>query len=376
MNILARLKTSPWHMEVPTSEAMVVDLASDSFCGKRQNQIGCCELEMSMIEGRLVYLLGSPPEKSLDTVSRYHKCSLEYTARLKQIYDRRNPALAPSSSKLPLIGGAPLARSALLSLDLPSSDIFGRNRLHVALYYEAFDEYPKSVISLEMARHKDRLGLTPLHIASIQGHSQCVKLLLELDVEHNARDDCLLTPLHYAAGFGHEEVVSLLLERYRFRNDEESIYATDQNRKTPLDLATAGEHDKVVEMLRKPASDVASGTSTGWSSHLEAPQDFTLGMKTPPIGVPVPSNPLPPLSRYFQTFDDPGTLATVETNDDSEGVWYLQCIVDGCHMKNKPWSDGEGFLRHLNGAHNWTSNFLEPEDLKQYLVRWHRVPLP
>ncbi|KAK3376392.1 ankyrin repeat-containing domain protein [Lasiosphaeria ovina] len=312
MNILARLKTSPWPMEFPIVEAIGVEAATGFLPKnwKRESQIGGCELEMAVIEGQLVHLFGSPPEIPFHIVPQYLKCFLEYAAQLSKIYGKRNPTLAPSSSKLPLIGGATLARSALLSLDSPSSDIFGRNRLHVALYYEAFDEYPKSCISLEMARHKDRLGLTPLHIAAIQGHLQCVKLLLELDIEHNARDDCLLTPLHYAAGFGHSGVVSLLLERYRFRNDEGGIYATDQNRKTALDLATSGKHDEVVEMLRKPASDVTSGTRTGWSSHLEVPQGFTPGMKAPPIGVPVPSNrfPLPPLSLSFQTFDDPETL--------------------------------------------------------------------
>ena len=53
-------------------------------------------------------------------------------------------------------------------------------------------------------------GNTPLHVASIQGHLEVVKVLISNDGSVNEADNDGFTPLHLASG--HSEVVKLLVE--------------------------------------------------------------------------------------------------------------------------------------------------------------------
>jgi len=57
-------------------------------------------------------------------------------------------------------------------------------------------------------------GVTPLHTAAHEGHTEVVKLLLEknADVNVGCAYDSGLTPLHLAAFNGYTEVVKLLLD--------------------------------------------------------------------------------------------------------------------------------------------------------------------
>ena len=61
----------------------------------------------------------------------------------------------------------------------------------------------------------DGLGMTALTWASVRGHEDVVKILLELeDVNPNQADARYhRTPLSWAAGQGHKEIVKTLLER-------------------------------------------------------------------------------------------------------------------------------------------------------------------
>lgn len=54
-------------------------------------------------------------------------------------------------------------------------------------------------------------GRTALHLASAEGHVECVEFLLELcNVDHNIKDRWGNTPLDEATNFGHAPVIELL----------------------------------------------------------------------------------------------------------------------------------------------------------------------
>ena len=84
---------------------------------------------------------------------------------------------------------------------------------------------------------------TPLINASISGHDDVVKLLLDAGAEPNMTDTMATTPLHEAAGNGHIIVVKILLDA---RDDPNT---TDENGRTPLYRAAMWRQTDIVELL-------------------------------------------------------------------------------------------------------------------------------
>ncbi|TMW63557.1 hypothetical protein Poli38472_002498 [Pythium oligandrum] len=76
-------------------------------------------------------------------------------------------------------------------------------------------------------------GYTPLATACVEGHVHCVYALLNAGVDVNARDNKSYTPLHLATMHGKSEIVRMLLDN----PGVDAFARTDTKRQTALDIA-------------------------------------------------------------------------------------------------------------------------------------------
>lgn len=83
----------------------------------------------------------------------------------------------------------------------------------------------------------------PLHIAAVNGHKQCVKLLIELGSQVDERNTKGWTPLDCAAANGAYDVCQVLIDH------DAPIDAMDRSGTTPLQLACRGGFEDVVQLL-------------------------------------------------------------------------------------------------------------------------------
>lgn len=77
-------------------------------------------------------------------------------------------------------------------------------------------------------------GSTPLHLASDNGHAECVRALFAYGgegLDPNAKNTMRRTPLHLASIKGHDEIVKILLRNGATR------HLRDRNNKLALDYA-------------------------------------------------------------------------------------------------------------------------------------------
>ena len=101
---------------------------------------------------------------------------------------------------------------------------------------------------------KDIAGRTPLHWASMYGHLEIVKFLLEKGASIDAKNDYGSTPLHLASMKGHLEIVKLLL------GEGANIDAKDENGSTPLHWAS--RHPEIVELLCEKSTQKHQNTES------------------------------------------------------------------------------------------------------------------
>ena len=89
----------------------------------------------------------------------------------------------------------------------------------------------------------------PLHIAAVNGHKQCVKLLIELGSQVDERNTKGWTPLDCAAANGAYDVCRELIDH------DAPIDAMDRSGTTPLQLACRGGFEDVVKLLLDKGAD-------------------------------------------------------------------------------------------------------------------------
>ena len=97
-------------------------------------------------------------------------------------------------------------------------------------------------------------NLTPLHIASLSGHEEVARILLDCNADVVCENEDKRTPLHLASKEGHLQVVRVLLER------SAPTTARDKDGSTPLHLTLQARH---VEAPHVPDDVVEAKTKDG-----------------------------------------------------------------------------------------------------------------
>ena len=96
----------------------------------------------------------------------------------------------------------------------------------------------------------DKSGRTALHWAAISGHKETTEYLISLKANVMATTTSKMTPLHGATEGGRVEIVRLLVTAAGDKKDE-MCNMKDDTGKTPCDLAVAGKHKAVVNVLKE-----------------------------------------------------------------------------------------------------------------------------
>ncbi|KAF6823075.1 ankyrin repeat domain-containing protein 52 [Colletotrichum plurivorum] len=106
-----------------------------------------------------------------------------------------------------------------------------------------------------------RWGRTPIYAASMNGHLEVVKVLLEKGADVSVANTNGWTPLHSAStsSNGHLDVVKILLEK-----GADVLVATNDGR-TPLHSASSNGHLDVVKVLLASGADVSVAKKNGWT---------------------------------------------------------------------------------------------------------------
>ena len=92
----------------------------------------------------------------------------------------------------------------------------------------------------------EKAGDLPLATAAYNGHTDCVRFLLEMGARVDLRNSVSCTPLMCAASQGHLEAVRLLLEA----GADPALEAPERDNKTALSWAVEGKHGAVTNLLK------------------------------------------------------------------------------------------------------------------------------
>lgn len=109
-----------------------------------------------------------------------------------------------------------------------------------------FDSFCKQS-NLEL---RDRNHMTPLHLAVLNNKIKCLKKLIEMKADINAKTDQGITPLHLAVSKENSEIIKILLE-----NDAQ-VNARDIHGETPIFKGVQKNNIDLVKMLFKAGASV------------------------------------------------------------------------------------------------------------------------
>ena len=127
--------------------------------------------------------------------------------------------------------------------------------LHQAVRVDDVETARRLLASGADARLVNRLGVTPLALASDNGSTAMMRLLLDAGADPNAADPAGETMLMIAARVGVTDAVRLLLDRGASADARDETY-----RQTPLMIAVRENHPAIVTLLIERGVDVNAQT--------------------------------------------------------------------------------------------------------------------
>jgi len=110
----------------------------------------------------------------------------------------------------------------------------------------------------DLVRSVSNQGMTVLHVASVMGYTEMVKLLLGMGLSVNSRDSENFQPLHIACQAGHTEVAELLLKAGADIHD-----ARNEDGTAPIHFASESNKPELLELLIKHGVDVNQQETDG-----------------------------------------------------------------------------------------------------------------
>ena len=132
--------------------------------------------------------------------------------------------------------------------DKNPKDDFGWTPLHLAAWEGHLSVCQLIVNNVEDKNPKKKNGYTPLHFAVFMGHFEIFKLIFENVEDKNPLVENRDTLLHVAAMKGHLEICKYIVSKVEDKNL--AINVKNISNKTPIDMATRGGHQQVVDFLR------------------------------------------------------------------------------------------------------------------------------
>ena len=117
-----------------------------------------------------------------------------------------------------------------------------------------------SKIEAGFQKIENRLRRTALIIAADQGHSECIRLLLDRNADIESKDNSGSTALLVATEKGHLESVRLLLDR------NADIESKDINGRTAFLVAAKKSRLECIRLLLDKNADVESNDDSGWTA--------------------------------------------------------------------------------------------------------------
>lgn len=119
------------------------------------------------------------------------------------------------------------------------------------------------LLNADSIKERDSGGFTALHYASIEGHSECVKLLLDHGAEVDAVDTTRWgTPLHYASYHHRTNCVQILLDH------NADINARNVYLETPLHESCASGAFHCAEMLLNRGASMIQNSGGATALHI------------------------------------------------------------------------------------------------------------
>jgi ankyrin repeat protein len=138
------------------------------------------------------------------------------------------------------------AHESDLAVPSPVNSAKGKEFMKSKLFKGHADTIKSPLAQSKDINARNIRGHEPLHLATANGNSDVVKLLLENGVDVNVvRTNSGCTSLHYAASLGHVNLCELLV-RFGAETDAQTAKL-----ETPLHLAVTREHSEVVAVLLK-----------------------------------------------------------------------------------------------------------------------------